>query len=59
MVYIARLIKEGAQDFGVRQTAINILLQNDVPPKDYLGEIRTLFACYWRPCAKPLGIRYV
>jgi transglutaminase-like putative cysteine protease len=37
------LIKEGAKDFCVRQTAIDILFHNGVPPKDYLGEIRTLF----------------
>jgi hypothetical protein len=41
---IIRLIKEGAKDFGVRQTAIDILFANGVPPKDYLGEIKTLFA---------------
>jgi transglutaminase-like putative cysteine protease len=41
---IARLIREGAKDFCVRQHAIDILFANGVPPKDYLGEIRTLFA---------------
>src|SRR5262245_65442996 len=44
VAYIARLIREGAKDFCVRQTAIDILFENGVPPKDYLGEIRTLFA---------------
>jgi hypothetical protein len=43
VAYIMRLIKEGAKDFCVRQTAIDILFANGVPPKDYLGEIRTLF----------------
>lgn len=41
--YIVRLIKEGAKDFCVRQTAIDILIQNGVRPKDYLREIGTLF----------------
>jgi hypothetical protein len=44
VAYIIGLIKEGAKDFCVRQTAIDILFENGVPPKDYLGEIRTLFA---------------
>jgi hypothetical protein len=44
VAYITSLIKEGAKDFCVRQTAIDILFENGVPPKDYLGEIRTLFA---------------
>jgi hypothetical protein len=44
VAYIIGLIKEGAKDFCVRQTAIDILFANGVPPKDYLGEIRTLFA---------------
>jgi len=44
MAYIRRLITEGAKDFCVRQQAIDILFENGVPPKDYLGEIRTLFA---------------
>ncbi len=43
VAYITGLIKEGAKDFCVRQTAIDILFHNGVPPKDYLGEIRTLF----------------
>jgi len=41
--YIARLIKQGAKDFCVRQKAIDILVEKQVTPKDYLGEIRTLF----------------
>lgn len=41
--YIIHLIKNGAKDFCVRQTAIGILIQNGIQPKDYLGEIRTLF----------------
>ena len=40
---IAHLVKEGAKDFCVRQTAIAILRQCGVRPKDYLGEIRALF----------------
>jgi transglutaminase-like putative cysteine protease len=41
--YIVQLIKEGAKDFCVRQRAIDILIGNGVRPKDYRGEIRTLF----------------
>ncbi len=41
--YIVQLIKDGAKDFCVRQTAIDILFQNEVRPKDYLGEIKALF----------------
>ena len=41
--YIIQLIKEGAKDFCVRQTAIDILILTGVRPKDYLGEIGTLF----------------
>ena len=41
--HIARLIKQGARDFQVRQTAIDILLQRGVKPKDYVGEIKALF----------------
>lgn len=40
---IAHLIREGAKDFCVRQTAIEILLRQGVPAKNYLGEIATLF----------------
>jgi transglutaminase-like putative cysteine protease len=49
---IARLVKEGAKDFCVRQTAIEILIQHGVRPKDYLGEIRALFE--WVKC----NVRY-
>ena len=41
--YIAQLIREGAKDFCVRQRAIDILIRMRVRPKDYLGEIQTLF----------------
>jgi hypothetical protein len=41
--HIRDLIKQGAKDFDVRQTAIDILLQRAVRPKDYLGEIKALF----------------
>jgi transglutaminase-like putative cysteine protease len=41
--YIVELVKDGAKDFCVRQTAIDILIFSGVRPKDYLGEIRTLF----------------
>jgi hypothetical protein len=41
--HIIDLIKQGAKDFQVRQTAIDILLQRAVRPKDYLGEIKALF----------------
>jgi transglutaminase-like putative cysteine protease len=41
--HIIRLIKEGAKDFCLRQTAIDILIQNGVRPKDYVREIETLF----------------
>jgi hypothetical protein len=40
---IARLICEGAKDFQVRQKAIRIFRECQVPPKDKLGEIQTLF----------------
>jgi transglutaminase-like putative cysteine protease len=40
---ILRLIREGAKDFCVRQTAIDILFECGVRPKNYLGEIRALF----------------
>ena len=40
---IIELIKNGAKDFCVRQTAIEILIKTKVPPKDYFGEIKTLF----------------
>src|SRR5215469_16967158 len=41
--YIVHLVKEGAKDFCVRQKAINILIENAVRPKDYMGEIEALF----------------
>ena len=41
--HISDLIRQGAKDFHVRQTAIDILLQREVKPKDYLGEIKALF----------------
>jgi Transglutaminase-like superfamily len=41
--HICDLIKQGAKDFHVRQTAIDILLQRAVKAKDYLGEIKALF----------------
>ena len=41
--HVSDLIKRGAKDFTVRQTAIDILLQRAVRPKDYLGEIKALF----------------
>lgn len=40
---IANLVREGAKDFCVRQTAIEILLRNGIRGKDYPGEIRALF----------------
>ena len=41
--YIARLIREGARDFFVRQAAIDVLFASRVRPKDYIGEITALF----------------
>ncbi|MGH6636618.1 MAG: transglutaminase-like domain-containing protein, partial [Gammaproteobacteria bacterium] len=41
--HIIDLLKRGAKDFYIRQTAIDILLQRGVKPKDYLGEIKALF----------------
>jgi len=41
--YIAELIKQGAKDFCVRQKAIDIFFQYGVRPKDYLGEVCTIF----------------
>jgi transglutaminase-like putative cysteine protease len=41
--YIAQLVKSGAKDFIVRQKAIDVLIENAVPPKDYFSEIGTLF----------------
>lgn len=41
--HIKRLIREGAKDFHVRQTAIDVLFQRHVKAKDYGGEIKALF----------------
>ena len=41
--HVARLIREGASDFYVRQKAIDILIGRGVAPKDYIGEIDALF----------------
>lgn len=41
--HIQALIRTGAKDFYVRQKAIDILLEKAIRPKDYLGEIKTLF----------------
>jgi transglutaminase-like putative cysteine protease len=41
--YIKGLIRQGAKDFYVRQKAIDILLNQEVRPKNYLEEIRALF----------------
>jgi len=40
---MARLIRDGARDFRVRQRAVQILQRHAVRPKDYLGEIKALF----------------
>ena len=40
---IADLIRSGAKDFVVRQTAIRIFRGGGVRPKDRLGEVRALF----------------
>lgn len=40
---IARMIREGAKDFYVRQKAIEIFRQYGVPAKDRLGEAQALF----------------
>lgn len=40
---MARLIRDGARDFRVRRTAVEILRRQAVRPKDYLGEIKALF----------------
>jgi transglutaminase-like putative cysteine protease len=40
---IARLIRNGAKDFRVRQKAIEIFRVAGVAPKDRFGEIRSLF----------------
>ena len=41
--HVARLIREGASDFYVRQKAIDVLLAQGVAPKDYIGEIDAIF----------------
>jgi len=41
--YIQALVRASAEDFYVRQKAIDILLEKAVKPKDYLGEIKALF----------------
>ena len=41
--HIQALIRAGAKDFYVRQKAIDILLEKQVKPKDYLAEIKALF----------------
>lgn len=41
--HIINLIRKGAKDFFVRQTAIKILRLYRVRPKNYLGEIAALF----------------
>jgi hypothetical protein len=41
--HVQALIRAGAKDFAVRQKAIDILLEKQVKPKDYLGEIKALF----------------
>jgi len=41
--HIIDLVKQGAKDFHVRQTAIDILLQRGIRAKDYLGEVKALF----------------
>jgi Transglutaminase-like superfamily len=43
VAHVARLIREGARDFYVRQKAIDILMSRAVKPKDYAGEIKALF----------------
>ena len=40
---IARLIRDGAKDFYVRQKAIAIFRAYNVPPKDRMGEVCALF----------------
>lgn len=41
--HVQALIRAGAKDFYVRQRAIDILLEKQVKPKDYLAEINALF----------------
>jgi hypothetical protein len=41
--HVQALIRAGAKDFYVRQKAIDIMLEKQVKPKDYLAEIKALF----------------
>ena len=41
--HVQALIRAGAKDFYVRQKAIDIVLEKQVKPKDYLAEIKALF----------------
>jgi hypothetical protein len=41
--HVQSLIRAGAKDFYVRQKAIDVLLEKQVKPKDYLAEIKALF----------------
>jgi hypothetical protein len=41
--HVQALIRQGVKDFYVRQKAIDILFQRQIPAKDYLGEIQALF----------------
>jgi Transglutaminase-like superfamily len=41
--HIKQLMRQGAKDFHVRQTAIDVLFQRRVKAKDYVGEIKALF----------------
>ena len=41
--HVQALIRAGAKDFYVRQKSIDIVLEKQVKPKDYLGEIKALF----------------
>lgn len=43
VAHVQALIRAGAKDFYVRQKAIDIVLEQCVRPKDYLGEIQALF----------------
>jgi len=43
LIHIQALIREGAKDFYVRQKAIDILMEKQVKPKDYLAEMKALF----------------
>ena len=41
--HVQALIRAGAKEFDVRQKAIDIVLEEQVKPKDYLAEIKALF----------------